>query len=141
MRAPVSIDASATVKQAAQLMRSKGTSAIIVNKGGKHGLLTSSDILGRVVADGRDPLKTKVEDVMTEKFWMLPAEADVETAAEFMREKDIRHLPLTDEEGEIVGMISVRDISHNVSFYLARHLHEEDFERPHYYEERISSKK
>jgi CBS domain-containing protein len=140
MRAPVSIDAGATVKQAAQLMRSKGASAIIVNKGRKHGLLTSSDILGRVVADGRDPLKTKVEDVMTEKFLVLPAEADVETAAEFMRDKNVRHLPLTDEKGEIIGMISVRDISHNVSFYLARHLHEENFERPHYFEERVKTK-
>lgn len=137
MRFPISIDADATVKQAAQVMRSKGIGSILARKGKTYGILTEADILTRVVADGRDPLKTRVEDVMTEKLLTLPAEADVETAAEFMREKNIRRLPLTDEKGEIVGIITVRDISHNVSFYLARHLHEENFERPHYYEERV----
>ncbi len=137
MRFPFMIDSNATVKQAAQLMSSKGTGAVLARKGKRVGILTDTDILVRVVAAGRDPLKTKVEDVMTEKPWTLSADADVDTAAEFMREKNIRRLPLLDEKGEVVGMISVRDISHNVSFYLARHLHGEDFERPHYYEERV----
>ncbi len=141
MRFPLTIDSNATVKQVAQLMSSKSSNAILVQKGKKFGLITESDILKRVVAAGRDPLKTKAEDVMTEKPWTLTANADVDTAAEFMKEKDIRCLPLTEDDGSIVGIISVRDISHNFSFYLARHLHEEQFERPHYFEERVDASK
>jgi acetoin utilization protein AcuB len=53
---------------------------------------------------------TRAIDVMTERPVTVPTHATVTTAARILEDLEIRHLPVVDDEGDLVGMISDRDM-------------------------------
>ena len=137
MRAPVMVEFDSTVRQAAAVMKEKGIGSVLVCMNGKNCvILTELDILNRVVAKWLDASKTRVAEVMTKALVTIDAETDIEKASEVMREHNIRRLPIT-EKSKIVGIVTARDIAKNISFYYAKKFSDRDFERPHYYEERM----
>lgn len=79
------------------------------------GMLTDRDIAVRVVAEGRDPKRTRAADVMTKGVIWCRSSASVEDAIHVMDQKRIRRLPVIDENKRLVGMLSLGDIAHSVS--------------------------
>src|SRR6185437_13726861 len=75
------------------------------------GMLTDRDIALRAVAQGKDPKKTKVRDVMTKRVLYCTADEDVEDAASNMAELRIRRLPIVDQDKRLVGVVSIGDIA------------------------------
>jgi CBS domain-containing protein len=73
------------------------------------GIVTERDVL-RVVAEGNDPKATSLRDVMTKDPVTIPPDTNMRDAAEIMFEKWFRHLPVVDESGKVVGIISLRDL-------------------------------
>lgn len=57
-------------------------------------------------------MSTKVRDVMTEDPFTIDPEAPLETAIDVMRTKELRHLPVVDEAGQLGGSITDRDLRH-----------------------------
>jgi acetoin utilization protein AcuB len=55
-------------------------------------------------------MKTQVRDVMTKDPITIDPEAPLETAAAVMQERQVRHLPVVDEAGRLVGLIGDRDL-------------------------------
>jgi acetoin utilization protein AcuB len=55
-------------------------------------------------------MKTHVRDVMTKDPITIDPEAPLETAAAVMQERQVRHLPVVDEAGRLVGLIGDRDL-------------------------------
>jgi CBS domain-containing protein len=109
-RAIVSIDHNATVQDAARIMRDKKIGSLLVVKEGKYvGILSETDVNRRAVADGLIPAKVTVESIMSSPIISIDIHSPPERANDLMREKGIRHLAVT-EQGEIVGIISVRDL-------------------------------
>ncbi len=111
MSSPVlSIDSELTVQEAAQQMHAKNVGAILVRVYDKYvGILTETDLAGKVIAKGLNPETTMVSSVMTKPILSMDRYMPVEEAEEFMKKKKIRHLAVT-EEDEIVGILSVKDL-------------------------------
>ena len=111
MSSPVSsIDSELTVQEAAQQMHAKNVGALLVRVHDKFvGILTETDLTRKVIAKGLNTETTFVSSIMTKTILSMDRYMSVEEAEEFMKKKNIRHLAVT-EEGEIVGILSVKDL-------------------------------
>ncbi len=110
-RAPISVNTTASVQRAIEIMGEHKTGSVIVvnGDGGPIGLLTQSDVVRRVVL-GKVPLDTGISEVMTHHPATLPETATAYDAMFAMASRGIRHLLLTDEAGRLSGVISERDL-------------------------------
>ncbi len=111
MSSPVfSIDSELTIQEAAQQMHAKNVGSILVRIHDKYvGILTETDLSRKVVAKRLDPVTTMVSSIMTKSILTMDRYMPVKEAEEFMKEKNIRHLAVT-EEDKIVGILSVKDL-------------------------------
>jgi CBS domain-containing protein len=75
------------------------------------GMLTDRDITVRAVAAGRDPLTTKVRDVMTPDVVYGFDDQDVQDAARLMEHYQIRRLPVLNRSKQLVGMVALGDLA------------------------------
>jgi len=108
----VTVKPDETIVDAARKMAENKIGSVVVvdDKGIIIGILTEGDIVRRVVARGLDPSQTPVEAVMTKNPITIFEDADLAAAAELMREKGVGHLPVVNEEGRLVGIITRSDI-------------------------------
>jgi len=104
--------AEESVQAAAQRMgtRHVGTLIVVDEQHTPVGVVTDRDIAIRVVAQGRDPHRTSVGEVMSADVLTIPQEIEVEKALTLMRAKTVRRLPVVDEQGHLVGVVSLDDI-------------------------------
>jgi CBS domain-containing protein len=110
-RNPRTVDASATLRDAARVMNESDIGDVVVTDGGQvTGIVTDRDIVVRAVAEGRDPDSTPVSDVATTGVETIEPEASVDDALSRMREKDIRRLPVA-RNGEPIGIVSLGDLA------------------------------
>lgn len=102
----------ASVRQAARLMAEHGIAALLVVGDGDalKGIITERDITARVVAPGLDPEATPLSEVMTADPFCLRADDSLSEALELMRVHGFRHLPVLDDRGKPLSMVSVRDL-------------------------------
>jgi CBS domain-containing protein len=103
----------ATVLEATRKMNQHKLGALIVRsrEGQVLGIFTERDVLRRVIGELRDPATTLVEEVMTTEVICCPRHTDIDEASAIMKEKRIRHLPVCDEDGGLVGMVSIGDLN------------------------------
>ena len=108
----VYVEPDATVAHALELMRLRYIHSLIVNKthdSPEYGILTSTDISDKIIAQERDPSRVKVREIMTSPLLTIPCHWSLKDCALKMREHKIHHLPVVDEDGELTGMISDTD--------------------------------
>jgi len=111
MHKPTFVDPMPTVTDAAKIMCEKNIASIIVGSAtGSNGILTERDVLRKVVAEGMDPERTLVKNVMHPEVVTINENASVQDAAKSLMAHYIRHLPVSDESGKIVGMVSARTV-------------------------------
>jgi signal-transduction protein with cAMP-binding, CBS, and nucleotidyltransferase domain len=105
----LSIDAEATVLEAAQKMIDANIGSMLVSVDGRiKGIVTERDYLRRVVLEGRDSA-TSVGEIMTAPLIVVSPDTSVEECQSLITERRIRHLPVA-EGGEVIGMISIGDV-------------------------------
>jgi len=83
------------------------------------GIVTDRDITCRALADAKDPGHMTAKDVMTGKVVCCSPDDDIADAIKIMESKRIRRLPVTDSEENLLGMVSLGDISHKVGSELS----------------------
>ena len=106
----ITIDESASVREAARLMSEKNVGCLVVLRGGEPvGIITERDILVRVVAEGKDPDAVRVGWVMSSPIIKGSPDMTIEEAARLMTNKRIKKLPIF-EGGRMVGIITLTDI-------------------------------
>lgn len=97
---------------AARVMRDDDIGdVIVVRDGGVAGIVTDRDIVVRAIAEGRTPEATKIVDVASAEIVTISPEEPVDRAVALMRDKAIRRLPVCDEEGKPVGVVSLGDLA------------------------------
>jgi CBS domain-containing protein len=103
---------TATVKEAAELMRDDNIGDVIVVNGHKklYGILTDRDIAIRCGAEGADPDKVTLEEIATKDVTTLSPDATIDLAVTLMREKAIRRIPVV-EDGKPVGIVTLGDLA------------------------------
>jgi len=106
----VSVDASDSVYNAADIMIKNSVGCVVVTEyGDLAGIVTKGDILRNALLKLLDPKKTTVQLVMTKSPVTIEASASLEDAARLMTERNVSKLPVLDE-GILVGVISASDI-------------------------------
>jgi CBS domain-containing protein len=108
----VYIDPDKTVLDALTAMRRRYLNSLIVEKSAKnpdYGIITSTDICDKIVAPQQDPRDIKVRDIMTSPLITVNPDMTIFECAKLMNEKKIHHLPVMDENGKVVGIISATD--------------------------------
>lgn len=107
---PKTVGPSASVVSAAKTMNTAKIGALFVKKGKQFvGIVTDTDIARRAAASGKDLEKLTVEEIMTSPIHTIDGGKSVDDAQDMMGDLGIRHLGVTDN-GEIVGVVSVRDL-------------------------------
>jgi len=103
---------TATVKEAAELMRDDNIGDVIVVNGHKklYGILTDRDIAIRCGAEGADPDKVTLEEIATKDVTTLSPDATIDLAITLMREQAIRRIPVV-EDGKPVGIVTLGDLA------------------------------
>ena len=116
----IQVNSDCIVASAARKMRDdKVGGLMVVEDDTLVGIFTERDLMSRVVADGLDPEKIKVSEVMTSSIATVPKETSISEAANLMSQNRIRHLPVL-LDGKLYGVISAGDI-------LAWKLREQEF--------------
>jgi len=106
------VDPDEALDHAARIMRELDIGSIpVCDRGRLVGLLTDRDIAVRAVAAGRDPKRTAVAEVMTRPVFCCAPEHAVESVALVMRARQIRRIPVIDQDEHVVGMVGLADIA------------------------------
>jgi len=104
------ITAEQTVLEAAREMVANNIGAILVLREGELvGIFSERDLMKRVVAEGRDPARTRVSEVMTANPLTVDMRESIEHCMVLMKEHGFRHLPICDGK-KLKGIVSLRDI-------------------------------
>jgi CBS domain-containing protein len=109
----VVIDADSNVKYALTLMRRRKIHSLVVatsDKNPTYGIVTTTDIRDKIVAAGRDPSATTVGEIMSGPIVTGNPDWTLIECSQLMQEKHIHHLPIADESGTLIGLISATDI-------------------------------
>jgi CBS domain-containing protein len=109
---PVTLPPSATVREACQSMRDRRVGAVLVTEGNCSlvGIFTGRDAVHRVLAEGKDPTRTILGEVMTREPDTIPSGKIAIQALRLMDDGRYRHLPIVDD-GRVVGIVSRFDFS------------------------------
>lgn len=103
------------VNEAAQLMKSEdvGSIPVIENREGHEliGILTDRDLAMKVIADGRNPVTTKITEVMKHNPFTCLESDDVQKALDIMASFQVRRIPVIDQNRRIGGIITQGDIA------------------------------
>ncbi len=106
------IDPDASVNEGLSLMRHRYLNSVIVNKtptNPDYGIVTSIDICDKIVAQKNNPAETKIREIMVSPVVTVPTTMKLTECAALMKQLRVHHLPVVDEGGVIVGMISATD--------------------------------
>jgi CBS domain-containing protein len=114
MSAPVVVvDPDTSVSHAMTLMRRRNIHSVIVDIGEQntaYGIVTTTDIRDKIVGSGRNPANTHVREIMSAPIITGRADWTLIECSRVMQEHKFHHLPVADEHGTLVGLISATDI-------------------------------
>jgi CBS domain-containing protein len=104
-----------TVQEAAREMLTHDCGSLPVLEGDPPerivGVVTDRDIALRVVAAGRDPARTRVEDIMSHPVAVVVDGSSIEECIRSLEQNQIRRAPVVNDSGHLVGMVSQADIA------------------------------
>jgi len=108
----IAINQEKTVLDACNIYQERKVGCLLVtdNQGDCVGIVTERDIIERTICAHHNPEQTQVCNIMTSDIKTVPAKAKLEKAVEIMNEHNIKKLPVL-QEGEVVGIITVTDLS------------------------------
>ena len=107
---PKTVGPSVSIVSAAKKMKAARVGSLFVKKGKKLvGIVTDTDIVRRAVATSKPLGKMTVEKIMTSPICTIEGSQSVDDAQDMMGDLGVRHLAVT-KSGEIVGVVSVRDV-------------------------------
>lgn len=100
-----------TLAEASAKMWRQQTGSLLVMEGSRLvGIVTERDVL-RTIGEGHDPKSVSLRDVMTSDVVTVKSDLSVREAAQIMFDKWFRHLPVVDNDGNVVGIVSLRDLN------------------------------
>ena len=102
----------ATAEEAIRTMLDRSVGAVVVVDENQRvaGVFTERDVMRRLALSGLDPGKTPVREIMTTPVEMATPDTSPGKALATMVERHYRHLPVVDENGRLLGMLSIRNL-------------------------------
>ena len=109
-KSPKTVGPAVSIVSAAKKMKAARVGSLFVKKGKKLiGIVTDTDIVRRAVSTSKPLGKMTVEKIMTTPICTIEGAQSVDDAQDMMGDLGVRHLAVT-KSGEIVGVVSVRDV-------------------------------
>lgn len=112
-RPVVVVDPDSSVSYALTLMRRRRIHSAIVaitEKNPSYGIITSTDIRDKIVGEDRNPAETTVREIMSGPLVLASPDWSLMECSQVMQKNHIHHLPVADESGSLIGLISATDI-------------------------------
>ena len=107
---PISVNSGLTLQECASIMDDNHVGAVVVKEGETTvGIITEQDITRKVVAKGINPLNKKVKEFMETQLVVIEPETDIYDALIKMRDLNIRHLPVVNNNA-MIGLLTLKDI-------------------------------
>jgi CBS domain-containing protein len=105
------ISPESTVSQLVALLTKHGIGAVVVSRDGQTitGIVSERDVV-RAMHHGHAMLHEPVSEIMTTQVFCAPMDADVDELMHLMTDRRFRHVPITDEDGYLLGIVSIGDI-------------------------------
>ena len=114
MTSPViTVEQEDTVASALTLMRRHNIHSVVVNPprpGDPYGIITTTDVRDKVAALDLDPRSLKCKDIMSSPVIVARPDWTIKDCSIRMAEVKIHHLPVADDFGRLIGMVSATDI-------------------------------
>jgi CBS domain-containing protein len=118
VRPVITVKPGTSAREAAQVMVQHQIGSIIIAEGDKPlGIATERDFMERLLAAGKDPDKTAVDEIMTSKLVDISPEASVFDAIRLMRAHRYSQLPVT-QDGKLVGIVGLADLMHVLATFI-----------------------
>ena len=111
--AVVTIAPEESVALAARLLARHDLGALPVcgHRGKLLGMVTDRDIVTRCIAAGQDPARVPVSDIMSRHPAVVRGDGDLREAAARMSARQVRRLPVVEEDGRLAGIVSLNDLA------------------------------
>src|SRR5205814_1220818 len=113
--APVCCLSTDTAARVAKFMKTENIGSVPICEDRQNkklvGIVTDRDLALYIVAEGRDANGTKVQDVMTRQPVTCRAEDDLQKALDAMEKHQVRRVPVVDDDGQLIGIISQADVA------------------------------
>jgi CBS domain-containing protein len=109
----VVVDPDSSVSYAMTLMRRRAIHSVVVDitkENPAYGILTTTDIRDKIVVTDRNPAETRVREIMSGPILTADPGWTLKECSRKMQEHNIHHMPVADENGVLVGIISATDI-------------------------------
>jgi CBS domain-containing protein len=109
---PAAVLPEASVADAIRTMldRHVGAVAVVDNEKRIAGIFTERDVLSKLALSHMDPETTAVRELMTTPVELATAETGSREAFITMIERHFRHMPIVDNNGKLLGMLSIRNL-------------------------------
>ena len=121
------VEPSSSVLHAVEVMAEEGVGAVAIAEGTElKGIFTERDVMLRVVLKSRKPQDTKISEVMTAPVETITEETTAEEALNHMLDRHLRHLPIVNADGKLLGMLSIRNLLEHMLEDLSHELHSLD---------------
>jgi CBS domain-containing protein len=106
------VSRSASLLEAAALLRDHGVGALVVSDDGRSidGIVSERDLVRAVAAHGAGGLGREVSTVMTTQVVTCSADGTVDGVMAAMTERRVRHMPVVDDAGSLAGIVSIGDV-------------------------------
>ena len=108
--AAVRVEANAADAIRMMLDRHVGAVGVVDSEGRVAGIFTERDVLRKLSLTGRDPGGTPVRELMTTPVELATTATRPGEALATMLERHFRHLPVVDNSGKLLGMLSIRNL-------------------------------
>lgn len=114
---PRTVKQGDSIVDAAKLMKGEDTGIAPIVDGDQRlvGVVTDRDIAIRVVAEGRDPQTTKVEEIASQNLVTIDPQQELDEALRLMAQHQVRRLPVVEEDGKLVGIVAQADVARHSS--------------------------
>ena len=110
------VEPEMSVYEVARIMRNKNIGSVLVRiDKHKYGMATERDMLKKIVAEAKNPKEVRIKEIMTELQYTINHDASEEEASEMFNKFPIRRLPVV-KDGEIIGIITSRDLAKRLAF-------------------------
>lgn len=107
------VDQDSSVSYALTLMRRRNIHSLVVNlseENLEYGIITTTDIRDKIIAQDRNPAETRVKEILSAPLATADPEWDLKKCSIEMQKWGIHHMPVADESGALIGIISATDI-------------------------------
>lgn len=109
---PVTVEKVTSLAEAARVMRDADIGdVLVVDEGRLRGIVTDRDLVIRAMAENRDPAETTVQAICSTEPVTVQPDDGVDEAMDLMRRHALRRLPVQTEDGELVGVVTLGDLT------------------------------